>query len=380
MKKTVKIIQLFDAYGDFYQPYIPPVMQALKGLPNFNIQIEAFKGEGSEDVQLVPGYYKRRLYERLSVLTNKKAKGLNYLEQEYLKTKVDILHLQHSYLHSKLKGLLSLPKLNRPKIVITLRGADTYVKPWINIKWREFYATYGQDVDAFIVMSAHQKQYLHSRWGVSLDNIHVIPISFGHKFEVMPKEPSNHSLKLVSVFRMCWEKNIADNLRFVRALKRKGIPVVYDIYGDGLDLGQVYYLRNKYNLDYDVNIFGKVPNQELKDSLKNYDFILQLSTSESLGMSVIEAQSFGVLAIVSDNGGLPEIIKNKKNGFIVDFENFESSIQEVVSVWSTPPIYIQMSRNAINYSHQNFSIASEVEKLVNLYKMLKEEMIIKTTS
>lgn len=368
--KELKIIQLFDIYGDFYQPYIPPVMDVLKKVPNFKIQIDAFKSEACSGVNIIPSYYKRRFHERLKALTNKSSVKLNYLEQQYLKNNVGIVHLQHSYLHPKLKGLLSLPKSQRPKIIITLRGADTYVKPWVDENWRDFYSNYGQNVDAFVVMSAHQKHYLHERWGIALDTIYVIPISFGHRNACVAKSVSNEKIKVVSAFRMCWEKNIEGNLRVIKLLKDRHIPVQYNLYGDGPDTGQVYYLIDKYGIGDCVNYHGRVTNNELKSHLSTSDFFLQLSCSESLGMSVIEAQALGLPAIVSNSDGLPEALIHGKTGYCVEPYHVEKAANHIVNLWEFPEKYTEFSGNSIAFSQANFSIENEVDKLSALYQSL----------
>lgn len=364
----MKIFQVFESYPLFYQPYIPPVIDALRKERDIDVKLLAFKGGKVESngAVILPRYKERRIFTKIFQRLKKEYRCLDYFEIRMLKEKADIIHLQHSFLFSKIINLLEIPKGSRPKIIITMRGKDTYVKPWLSNSWRGFYMDFGHRVDAFIVMSEHQKRYL-TRWGVPIENINVIPISFGKRFSVQPKIANQHQMRIVSVFRMSWEKNIVDSLKFIRALKQKNVPVVYDVYGDGADLGQLYYLRDKYNLNNEVNIFGKISNEQLKEGLKTYDFILQLSHSESLGMSVIEAQSFGVPAIVSDNGGLPEIILDRKNGFVVDLDDFEGVLNDVKSVWGDDSVYTEMSQTAIDRSHQNYSLENEIERLTSLY-------------
>ena len=217
-------------------------------------------------------------------------------------------------------------------------------------------------------MSEDQKKYL-TRWGVPLDHIHVIPISFGEKFEIEPKYPNKNELKLVSVFRMCWEKNITDSLLLVSKLKKLGFNVSYDIYGDGPDLGQLYYLRDKFDLVKEVNILGKVANEVLKSELIKYDFLIQLSLSEALPTSVMEAQSMGLPAVVSNVGGLPEIIDNNYNGIILkDLSIIE--LQRISDLWRNKDLYYEYSKASINLSQSRYNINVESRKLLHLYDSL----------
>lgn len=367
--RKLKIIQLFETYGNLYQPYIPPVMDALKSNPNFEVQVNAFKGEANKDLTIIPSYYKRRFKERMTSFTNKSAVKLNYIENRYLKNNVDIIHLQHSYLHKKIKRLLYIPKDQRPKVVITLRGADTYMKPWLDNNWLNFYKDYGQHVDAYIAMTNHQKQYMQ-KWDINLDKIHVIPISYGNPFDVEERIANPKTIRLVSAFRMCWEKNIEGNLRVVKYLINKGFDVNYNIYGGGQDANQVPYLIDKYQLSDSVNYHGSIINEDLKQKLKDSDFYLQLSHSESLGMSIIEAQTLGLPAIVSDSDGLPEVVINNKTGFCVKPYDIEEAVNFIVKLWESPEMYSTFSKAAIQHSQAKFSIQKEVDKLSVLYKSL----------
>lgn len=367
--KRIKIVQLFDTYGEFYQPYIPPVIETLKRISNLDVKIDAFKGEASKEVNIIPNYYNRKLKERIYSITNKHSKKLNYIENKYLKTNVDIIHLQHSYFHNKLKRLLTLSIENRPKIVITLRGGDTYMKPWVNENWKFFYNNYGQQVDAYITMTEHQKRYMQ-KWNIPMNKIHVIPISYGNPFEVKPKEVNSNCIKIVSAFRMCWEKNIEGNLRTIKHLIDKGLPVEYTIYGDGKDTDQVMYLIDKYQLAHCVDYKGKIKNEELKANIKTSDFYLQLSHSESLGMSVIEAQTYGLPAIVSDSDGLPEVVTHGETGYCVKPYAIDEASTYIEKLWNDSELYSKFSIAAIKKSQANYSVNMEVERLQKLYESL----------
>lgn len=281
----------------------------------------------------------------------------------------DIIHLQHSYLFPKLSDLLEFPKSKRPKVLITLRGGDTYIKPWINKKWSNFYKKDASKVDGFITMSEHQKQYLQ-KWGVPKNRIHVIPISFGEKSKTKPKMPSKNTIKIVSAYRMCWEKNIEGNLRVIMILKEKGYQIQYDIYGDGPDSGEVFYLIDKYKLENCVNYFGRIDNSILKENLRNYDFLLQLSHSESFGGVVVEAQSQGVPCIVSNSGGLPEAIMDGESGFCVDSYDVNLAVKCIIDLYFNDKVYTMFSKNAIKYVNNNFTLKNEAEKLLTLYETI----------
>lgn len=368
-KDNIKLVYLFEPYPIFYQPYIQHVVRRINALKNIDFSIKAFvkNGEIDPNVEIFPSYFKRRLYKLCSFKPSYK-RHLSYPELRLFD--YDIIHVQHSFLALKLQGLLKVDPLKRPKIVVTLRGSDTYVKPWKSKKWQQFYKNNSSLVDAFIVMSSHQKAYVE-KWGISPDRIHVIPISFGEPFQISPKNPNKDIIKIVSVFRMCWEKNIDGNLRVIKHLKENGHKVQYDMFGDGSDREQALFLVDKYALNEVVTIHGRVPNEILSKQLHEYDFYLQLSHSESLGMSVIEAQANGIPAVVSNAGGLPEIVEHNKTGFVVDSFAVENAANYMIQLSKSKEDYFRSSEAAIQRAQSNFNIDLEMEKLMALYKSLK---------
>ena len=366
--KPIKCIQLFETYGEEYQSYLPPVMDLLKTKNELNVHIMAFNDHKNVDY-VVPSYLVRQIKSKWYNIRYKRQ--LSYPEIFSLQEQTDVVHIQQSFLFTKVLGFLQLETNQRPKIVITLRGGDTYVKPWMSKKWQDFYFDFGNQINAFVVMSAHQKNYLHEKWKIDLKRIHIIPISFGVPFNIAPKFPNKTIMKIVSAFRMCWEKNIEGNLRVVKRLKERGIPVQYNIYGDGTDLGQLYYLIDKYALQDVAFIHGRVSNTCLKEALFKSDFFLQLSHSESLGMSVIEAQTLGLPAVVSNSDGLPEVIINEKTGYCVYPYDIEQAARKLEKLWKDPILYQSFALAAIKFSQERYNIMQEVDKLTSLYQNLK---------
>jgi glycosyltransferase involved in cell wall biosynthesis len=171
---------------------------------------------------------------------------------------------------------------------------------------------------------------------------------------------------------MCWEKNIDGNIRVIKCLVNKGYDIEYDIYGFGPDLGQVYYLIDKYNLSKHIFVKGKVENDTYLKKLHEYDFYLQLSVLESLSISVIEAQSKGVPAIVSDSSGIIETIIPEVTGFALPYFNSELASEKIIDLVNNESKYQEFSIAAIQHVNSKFIDEIEVKKHIELYKKIIE--------
>lgn len=355
----MKILYVYDKYPDTYQGYLTALLRELR--KKIAVSSLTYSNNKESDYCIISYGLKDKIHRLKHKLKLTKYPSLDIKTM----SQFDVVHIQHSYLWKK---LLPFKKLqNRPKIIVTLRGGDTYIKPWINEEWLDFYKTHSDIVDAFIVMSNHQKEYL-LRWGVPENKVHVIPISFGSYSEAKPKYPNEDKLKLVSAFRMTWEKNIEGSLQLAKKLKEKGVNFEFDIYGDGHDLGQLYYLIDRFQLQEHVFPKGKVENEVIQQKLAEYDFMIQLSLSEAFPTTIIEAQSKGVPCVVSNSGGLCETGIENETIIVNNYNQIDFFADETIKLWKDKERYYSFSAKAIDFVNDNFSTEKEVGRLIDLYK------------
>lgn len=357
----MKILYVYDKYPTTYQTYLLETLEVMK--KSWGVKSLVYENAEQADHNMVSYSFQDSLQRLLYKLKLSKYRSSDIKTMHHY----DIIHIQHSYLWKKVLPFENMA--HRPKILVTLRGGDTYIKPWLDASWCSLYKEKCHLIDAFVVMSQNQKEYL-MRWGVQEDKIYVIPISFGLLSTAQPKYPNPGKLKLVSAFRMTWEKNIEGSIQLARLLKDKNVDFQYDIYGDGTDLGQLYYLVDRYDLGNYVFIKGKMDNKLLEHKLADYDFFIQLSISESLGMSVIEAQSRGVPCIVSDSDGLKETGLRNESIVVGHYRDLEYFSKEILRLREDKQAYYAFSTEAIQFVNQHFSTGKEVDKLIKLYRSI----------
>lgn len=74
----------------------------------------------------------------------------------------------------------------------------------------------------------------------------------------------------------------------------------------GIDPAKLYYQLG--NLPMNVSLYGKIKPEELIAFYRNAQIYCQLSRSESFGISLAEAMYFGNYPIVTNEGGMPEVV------------------------------------------------------------------------
>lgn len=112
-------------------------------------------------------------------------------------------------------------------------------------------------------------------------------------------------------------------------LKKNGHKSILDklqlvMVGGGNQLNELEVLVNKLGISPFVTFTGVIPHDRVPEMLNSFDIYCAPSTlSESFGVAVIEASSCELPVIVSNVGGLPEIVKDGETGYIVEPKNSE---------------------------------------------------------
>ena len=312
----------------------------------------------------IPKEKTRKLFD--IILSNTKYKNtFNYIWLK--KNPIDILHIQYAYLFPNLISLFKIK--NRPKIIFTLRGSDTHCWPWIDKKWRDLYRMHSSNIDAFIVQSSDQQSYL-KKFGVQEEKIWIIPAGIKPISYLAKEINRDQKINIISAFRFVWEKNITGNLVFIKMLKERYPNIKYSIFGSGKDLAQIYYLIDRFNISDIVDINDALPNQYLIKKYLEYDYYLQLSISDAGPISVKEAQRCGLIPIVSNIGGLKDIVEDGKTGIIKDLFDYKKLVDDTIKLHQNPESYNTISKQCIENIKKHYTTEIEVKQLKGIYETI----------
>lgn len=116
------------------------------------------------------------------------------------------------------------------------------------------------------------------------------------------------------------------------ALVREKMPAKLVFIGDGPDRGAAEYLARKKKLQRDVFFLGKQDN--VHEKLAAADLFLLPSELESFGLAALEAMACEVPVIASDVGGLPEVVEDGVDGYLVDPGDVRAAGEHAIEILS----------------------------------------------
>jgi glycosyltransferase involved in cell wall biosynthesis len=134
--------------------------------------------------------------------------------------------------------------------------------------------------------------------------LHVKPRIFGDKINVL-------FLGLIGE-----NKGIYDLLSaFSAAIKN--VPQLFLYIGGNGDIEKAKIYASKHGLDAHVKFLGWVSGNDKKELMNCTDIFVLPSYNEGLSVSVLEAMSWGIPVITTPVGGMPELIDDQVNGFMI---------------------------------------------------------------
>lgn len=136
----------------------------------------------------------------------------------------------------------------------------------------------------------------------------------------------NNPVRLIYVGRLIKGKGVQLTLEVLSSLPKE-LKWTFDVIGDGPYRKELEELVNALELKDQVHFMGNCGN--IPKLLKGHDIFIHMpELDEGFGIAIIEAMASGLLCICRENGGIPEIITNGKNGILI---HSKEELAEVLS-------------------------------------------------
>lgn len=144
------------------------------------------------------------------------------------------------------------------------------------------------------------------------------------------------------------------------------------IIGDGPQREELQQLAHNLNI-MDVTVFvGRVAHTQVAKELAKLDVYVALSRldSESFGVAIIEASAAGRPVIVSDAGGLPEVVIHGKTGLVVKRESPEQAAHAISSLIVDSKLRFELADSGYMHVRNNYSWDKCIQTMLDLYSDL----------
>ena len=94
------------------------------------------------------------------------------------------------------------------------------------------------------------------------------------------------------------------------------------------------------------------------------------SKNEGLPMSVLEAMAYGIPTVATAVGGVPQVIEDGVNGFLVDVDDEATLSERLASLLAKSELREELGRNGRDQIVRNFGLDRTVAQVVDIYGAL----------
>ena len=220
-----------------------------------------------------------------------------------------------------------IKKINKNVVLISrAHGYDLYEE-----RQKDYYFPFRDLVlnstDKILPISEMGKNYLNKKYNYKFnDKIQVSRLGCYKLFENNSQKTDNR-IVIVSCSNLVPLKRIEKLIDFFCQYEKE---VDWFHFGEGELYNKLVNYSNKLPDNISLSFMGYVSNDILQLFYSNnyIDFFINVSETEGIPVSIMEAFSYGIPVIATDVGGVSEIVYSKKNGVLlnVDFSYDELKI------------------------------------------------------
>ena len=290
-----------------------------------------------------------------------------YLKFCALIRRFDIVHVHMSSRASfyRKSRFIMKAKKEHKKIIIHMHGSefDVFYDRECNDNQKEYVKYIFGMADAVIALSEHWREYLSK----ITDRSRIVVI---YNALTLPKfERRDYSDKnILFLGQLGKRKGVYDLLEAIPLIIRENPEAHFYFGGDG-EIDKCRQICKERNLEKYVTFCGWITGEQKEGYLKKCSTFILPSYHEGMPMSLLEAMSYGDVVISTNVGGIPRVIDNKVNGYIVTpgaVAEIAKCVLEALTVENRESIGL----TAYQTIERNFNIKNNIKNLIELYSSL----------
>lgn len=254
------------------------------------------------------------------------------------KIRPDIVHCQA--LDVCVPASIAKKTLNIPYIVWG-QGSDIYL-PERFLRLTSKYTL--RNADAVLALTEDMKREMQN---ICDREVSVVPngIDFG-RFEISSRvQKEGDGRTIIFVGRLHPIKGVHYLLEAMVTVLREMPNAKLVIVGDGIERLRLEALAEKLDLESCIHFAGQMPQEEIPGVMHQADIFVLPSLSEGLPVVLLESMAAGLPIVATNVGGVPEVLEDRVNGYLVEVERPDDIATRVLMLMKNDNIRKEMSAN-----------------------------------
>lgn len=150
--------------------------------------------------------------------------------------------------------------------------------------------------------------------------------------------------------------------------KHQKLPLKLLIVGGGSLENNLKSLVKELNIEDKTVFAGKVPFRDVTKYHNMLSVSVSVSNSESFGVAIIEASSCAKPVVVSNVGGLPEVVEDGVSGFVVEPRNPQQTADAIEKLILDEKLRVTIGNNGRDRVEKLYNWENNLTQMINIYK------------
>lgn len=246
-------------------------------------------------------------------------------------------------------------------------------------------------LDRIIAATSDEKEIMRIIYGVSEDNISVVPLGVGPDFfEEKLQSYAREKLKFYNGDKIVLAVGRVEPLKgldvLIRAMSYVDPEMPYQLViigGDKAASAEISRLKDiamQVGIAHKVKFIGSVDHSKLPIYYRAADVVVIPSFSESFGLVAVEAMASGVPVVASNVGGLALTVEHGRAGFLIPPGSSDQFGEKINLLLNDPKLRSDFGKIGVE-NMRSYSWDAVAIQLCNVFRLLiEDESIISVTS
>ena len=183
----------------------------------------------------------------------------------------------------------------------------------------------------------------------------------------------NHQDKIILFLGFITElKGVFDIPDIAKKIIERNRNVKFVLAGSG-EIEKLQAIIEEKGVSQYFSFPGWVKNEKKEKLLQEADLFFLPSYTEGMPMSILEAMGYGLPIVATNVGGIPQLVENGKNGYMVEPGSIDDFAKVILELIGNDELIYCMGKESIEKAYEKYSLEKHLEKVCKLYEKAMDE-------
>jgi len=197
-----------------------------------------------------------------------------------------------------------------------------------------------------------------------------------NRFRFRKRRSDGERIKILMCGRFVEKKGFEYGIRALAKLGKIHKNIALTLIGDGKLRKKMENLVDSLNLSHNVQFWGMLSHSQVQREMEASDIFLSPNCEarngdrEGIPNTIKEAMATGLPVVSTYHAGIPELVIDKKTGFLVPEKDVDGLVDRLRYLISHPELWEKLGRKGRKVVEEKFNLSTQVKKLERIYRSL----------